>query len=166
MTHGRDETLADALDQLARLSRTAGDARDGTRGTRVDAFCVYAGPPVNAALANVPIRVDAVWASRGSTTVTEEPGSRERQLAKERDALRDRLAAAEAAGAEQRRLLDELGAPLSIVLSRLELMLTELDDRAVPPTLAEDLAVLHRHTERMVCLLETLRARRLSWPDP
>jgi hypothetical protein len=98
--------------------------------------------------------------------VTEEPGSRERQLAKERDTLRDRLAAVEAGDAAQRRLLDELAEPLGVILSRLEVMVSELEEGTNPPTLAEDLRVLHRHTERMVRLLETLRAGRVSRPEP
>jgi hypothetical protein len=45
-------------------------------------------------------------------------------------------------------------------------MVSELEEGTNPPTLGEDLKVVHRHTERMVCLLETLRAGRVSRPEP
>jgi hypothetical protein len=98
--------------------------------------------------------------------MADEPRCRERHGTDELEALRDRLAAAEAADRERRRLLDELAEPLSIILSRLEVMMTELEAGADPPTLGDDLRVLHRHTERMVGLLEALRARRAEGTAP
>jgi hypothetical protein len=110
--------------------------------------------------------VNAALHDSRSSAMADEPRCRERHGTDEIEALRDRLAAAEAADRERRRLLDALAEPLSVILSRLEVMVGELEEDTNPPTLGEDLKVLHRHTERMVRLLETLRARRVSWPEP
>jgi signal transduction histidine kinase len=46
-------------------------------------------------------------------------------------------------------LVHELNNPIGIISSRIELMLREAQERPLPPEVREDLAVLHRHSQRV-----------------
>ncbi len=46
-------------------------------------------------------------------------------------------------------LVHELNNPIGIISSRIELMLQEAEERRLPPQVREDLAVLHRHSQRV-----------------
>jgi signal transduction histidine kinase len=46
-------------------------------------------------------------------------------------------------------LVHELNNPIGIISSRIELMLQEAEERQLPPQVREDLAVLHRHSQRV-----------------
>ena len=46
-------------------------------------------------------------------------------------------------------LVHELNNPIGVISSRIELMLQEAEERRLPPQVREDLAVLHRHSQRV-----------------
>jgi two-component system, cell cycle sensor histidine kinase and response regulator CckA len=52
----------------------------------------------------------------------------------------------------------EMNNPLSIMSSRIELMLTDAADQPLPPQLVEDLKVLHRNTLRVAGVAQALRS--------
>jgi signal transduction histidine kinase len=52
----------------------------------------------------------------------------------------------------------ELNGPLSVLVPRVDLMLQEAEERELPRTVLEDLAVLQRHLERLCRVAEVLAA--------
>jgi PAS domain S-box-containing protein len=79
------------------------------------------------------------------------------QLAQQREALArtERLAAL---GTLTAGLAHELNNPLGIISSRIELMLLESQDNALPARVVEDLGVIHRNIQRVTRLGQALRA--------
>ncbi|HEY7362820.1 MAG TPA: PAS domain S-box protein [Methylomirabilota bacterium] len=61
-----------------------------------------------------------------------------------------------AAGRLAAGIAHEVNNPLSIITSRLELMLLEAEDAGLPPAVVEDLKVLHRHAARVTSIANRL----------
>jgi PAS domain S-box-containing protein len=82
------------------------------------------------------------------------------RLARERNVRRsDKLALL---GTLSAGIAHELNNPLGIIKSRIELMLLEAEEDALPSTVREDLGVIHHHVERVIRLVHGL----LSYARP
>jgi PAS domain S-box-containing protein len=81
----------------------------------------------------------------------------EAELRRQRDTLHqsEKLAAL---GRLSGGIAHEMNNPLGIITSRIEVMLLDAEDQNLPPQLLEDLAVLHRATQRVARIATNLRA--------